>query len=163
MSEAETNKERILRQLKEAYALLRKDHHLSPEDILRQLEESEIGIPVTAFSKELSGLETITKYLKENQRLELKLIAQKLNRSYRTIWGAYHTTTHKHPSSLAPSPTPYQIPLSLFSQRKLSVLETITHHLKIHYKLRYSEIDRLLHRDPRTIRTTEHKAEGKIK
>ncbi len=162
MKETATTQEKALQQLKEAYALLRKEHQLSYEDILKQLQQVETTIPTTAFIRQLSSLETITKYLKENQHLELKEIARRLNRTYRTVWGAYHASERKHPAPLSPSPTPYHLPLSIFSERNLSVLETITHYLRTQHKLRYSQIAKILHRDPRTIWTTEHHAQRKL-
>ncbi len=158
-------KEKALEQLREAYTTLREAHGLSFEEVLNQLQQpkAEIEIPYTIFSPETSGLETITKYLKENQELSLKEIARKLNRKYRTVWGAYMASQKKKPQPLIPSPTPYRISLHLFSERKLSVLETLTHHLRTHYRLRYSQIAKLLHRDPRTIWTTEHKAQLRLR
>jgi len=163
VKETATTQEKTLQQLREAYALLRKEHNLSYEDILQQLQQIETTIPSSVFTRQLSGLETITKYLKENQRLELKEIARRLNRTYRTVWGAYHASQQKYPALLTASPTPHHLPLSIFSERKLSVLETITHYLRAQHKLRYSQIAKILHRDPRTIWVTEHNAQGKLK
>ncbi|MEK6963532.1 MAG: HTH domain-containing protein [Nanoarchaeota archaeon] len=163
MKEIAPSKDKVIEQLRESYAALREQHNLTYEEILNQLQSVETTLPCTIFSSSLSSLETITKYLKENQHFTLKEIAQKLNRTYRTIWGAYHASLHKHPSGLTAIPTPYHIPLSLFSERKLSILETITHHLRSTHHLRYSQIAKILHRDPRTVWTTEYNAKGKLK
>ena len=53
------------------------------------IEKNRKSIPLCVFSKELSGLETIVKYLKENLKLESKEISKLLGRSVKTIWQAY--------------------------------------------------------------------------
>ena len=55
------------------------------------------------------------------------------------------------------------LPLSIFRDRKLSVLEVITEYLKEKKNMRYSEIAELLNRDDRTIWTSYNRAKEKRK
>lgn len=56
-----------------------------------------------------------------------------------------------------------EIPLSLFSHRKLGVLEALVKCLKENFSLSYSKIAHLLNRDDRTIWATYHEAQNKLK
>jgi hypothetical protein len=56
-----------------------------------------------------------------------------------------------------------RVPLSLFSNRKLGVLEVIVKCLKENFELTYSRIASILNRDQRTIWTTYKKAKDKEK
>ena len=55
------------------------------------------------------------------------------------------------------------IPIYIFQDRTLSVLETIVEYLKEKLKLTYHEIAVLLNRDDRTIWTCYHRAKEKRK
>jgi len=55
------------------------------------------------------------------------------------------------------------IPIHIFQDRTLSVLETIVEYLKEKLKLNYHEIAVLLNRDDRTIWTCYHRAKEKRK
>ena len=53
----------------------------------------ELSIPICIFNNPcLSGLETITKFLKEDVGFSYHEIALLLNRDERTIWGAYQSS-----------------------------------------------------------------------
>jgi hypothetical protein len=56
-----------------------------------------------------------------------------------------------------------RVPLSLFSNRKLGVLEVLVKCLKENYAFKYSSIARILNRNDRTIWATYMKAQGKNK
>jgi hypothetical protein len=56
-----------------------------------------------------------------------------------------------------------QIPLSLFSHRKLGALEIVVKYLKENLELKYSRIAQLMNRDPRTVWATYKKAKDKEK
>jgi hypothetical protein len=56
-----------------------------------------------------------------------------------------------------------RIPLSLFSDRKLGILQVATKYLKENLSLNYSKIARLVNRNDRTIWTTYKKAKEKQK
>ena len=50
------------------------------------------------------------------------------------------------------------VPTSVFRNRKLKVLEALVKYLKEQQGMRYSDIARLLNRDPRTVWTVYQKA-----
>ena len=56
------------------------------------IEKNKQNIPLCVFSPELSSLETIVKYLKENLRIPINEISVLLGRSDKTIWQAYNTS-----------------------------------------------------------------------
>ena len=144
--------ERLYYRLKEKYG----------EDALSRLNE-ELRFPVSIFTPELSSLELVVKYLRENLSLSNKTIATLLNRSEKTVWQAYSHAQKKMPKRFSAAKSPYTIPLSVLSDRTFSVLESIAVYLKNTYSLSLSEIASLLHRDQRTIWTVCHRYEQKRK
>ncbi len=120
-------------------------------------------LPVSIFdNEELSALETITKYLKENENLRYTDIAKLLNRDQRTIWVTYNNSKKKKQDSLKIEKSEYIVPLDIFSDRNLSILENLVFYLKETYNLRYVEIAGLLHRDERNIWGVYNKAKKKV-
>ncbi len=70
---------------------LKEKHNLNAGQIIDLItKKQEILIPATIFdSKKISPLESITKFLKENEELSYHKIALLLNRNDRTIWTVY--------------------------------------------------------------------------
>ncbi len=64
---------------------------------------------------------------------------------------------------LAKKPKSLSIPISIFRDREISVLEAMVEYLKDKKNMRYSEIARLLNRDARTIWTSYQRAKEKRK
>ena len=83
--------ELTLERIKELTRLLKLKYSLSTRDILHIIEDKEILIPISIFTKQLSILETITKYLKEELSLSFHQIGEFLNRNERNIWHTYKT------------------------------------------------------------------------
>ena len=117
-----------------------------------------LSVPLDIFQDGLSGLEAITKYLKEQHNLRLCEIAKLLSRDDRTIWGAYADAQKKMPGSFTQSTSSIVIPLTVFAERRLSILESSAMHLKEHYHLRLCQIAAMLNKDQRTIWTVCHRA-----
>ena len=130
-------------------------------EIIKKFEEKKIEIPVSVFSEKLSCLETVVKYLRENLNLSNKEISKLIKRSEKTIWQAYNYSKKKYSSKFKIEFSKYYIPVSVLSDRKLSVLESIVKYLHENFELNYSEIARLLCRDSRTIWTVYSRAEKK--
>lgn len=151
-----------LQQIKLLYTKLKQKYNLAGSQLFQHIEQHDILIPVTIFNHELSGLEAICKYLRENLHLSNKEIAKSLNRSEKTVWQAYQSSRKKYPSPYALSPTPYTISVQALQTRNLSVLETIVTHLKESFNLTYHAIAQVLVRDDRTIWTVYHRALKKI-
>lgn len=134
---------------------VKEKYNLSASEILSLIEEKpvskEILIPVSVFESKLSALEAVCKYLKEELELNYNKIALLLNRSNRTIWITYNKSARKVKERLVVKESKFFAPVSIFAERKLSVLETIVSYLKEKFELRYSEIAALLNRDERNI------------
>ena len=60
-----------------------------------------------------------------------------------------------------PEHTNFQVPVSIFHDRSLSVLEAISEYMKDSVDLTYHEIAKILNRDDRTIWTCYHRAKIK--
>jgi len=82
--------------LRKLYDELKQQYGLSSSDIIEELEKRDTLIPITAFRRELSPLETVVKYLKENKQHTLTQIADSTQRSTKTIWQAYKGAQKKY-------------------------------------------------------------------
>lgn len=134
---------------------IKQKYNLSSNEILSFVEEKrvakEILIPVSVFENDLSALEAVCKYLKEELEFSYNKIALLLNRNHRTIWTTYNNAVAKRKEKLVVKESRYFVPVNVFVNRKLSVLEAIVSYLRERYKLRYSEIAVLLNRDERNV------------
>ncbi|KHO45452.1 MAG: hypothetical protein QS99_C0015G0025 [archaeon GW2011_AR4] len=165
-----TSKEQFLKKSTDSFFAMLQEKGVGIDDAIRllekrkkELEKETLTIPVCIFSHDkLSGLESITKYLKEEKGLSYHEIAVMLGRDDRTIWHACHQATLKMPE-LLPSKgrKDIAIPVRIFKERKVSVLEHIASYLKQTHGLTYHEIAALLHRDDRTIWTVISRAQKK--
>lgn len=135
---------------------IKKLHEISEAEILKK----EISIPVGVFATELSSLEAIVKYLKENLKLRFAKIAKLLNRSNKTIWATYSKANKKMPSPFGEISKDIMIPVSAFANRQFSTLESVVAFLK---DLDYSnhEVALMLHLDDRTIWTVYDRVKKK--
>lgn len=144
---------------------LKQDHKLTSEqivDLFGKKAHREDLLPICIFdNKELSCLETIVKYLKEDLKFRFHEIALLLNRNDRTIWATYNVACKKRKEKLPVRESRFFIPVSIFKDRKMSVLEALVGHLKDNFNLRYSEIAVLLNRDERNIWTIYARAKKK--
>ena len=138
-------------------AHLNEEHNFDAEQIAAlfgKIIPKKDFLPISIFNNdELSCLETIVKYLKEELNLRFHEIAVLLNRNDRTIWATYSIASKKRKERLDAKESKIFIPISIFADRKLSVLEAVVSYLKDNFNLRYSEIASLLNRDQRNIWT----------
>lgn len=144
---------------------LRLDRKLSSDQIMelfgKKIPKADL-LPSSIFdNKELSCLETIVKYLKEEVKLRFHEIALLLNRNDRTIWTTYNVASKKRKEKLSVKESKFFVPVSIFKDRKLSVLEALVGHLKDNFNLRYSQIAVLLRRDERNIWTVYNRYKKK--
>jgi len=151
--EKETIIKQLIKAVYEEYSVKRKD--------VLSLIRKEINIPITIFSKELGALESLVKYMKENLNMNYHEIAKELNRDERTIWTAYKKAKEKQKEPIKIKETDISIPLSIFKDRKLTILESIIIYLK-EKEMKYSEIAELIDRDQRNIWTIYSKARKKL-
>jgi hypothetical protein len=117
-----------------------------------------ISIPLNIFSNGLSGLEALSKYLKEVYDLRYCDIARLLNRDDRTIWDAYANARQKSSEDFSTIKSEICIPITIFNNRSLSILESSTKYLKEVLNLRYCKIACFLNKDPRTIWTVYNRS-----
>lgn len=146
-------------------AHLKEEHNLDSQEIAalfgKKLQKKDI-VPVSIFSNsELSCLEAIVKYLKEQFNITFHEIAILLNRDDRTIWTTYSVACRKRKDKLHAKESKFSIPLAIFKDRRLGVLESIVCYLRDTFNLRYSEISILLNRDERNIWTAYSRARKK--
>ena len=137
---------------------LKRLHNVNEQEILGK---REISIPIEVFGNDaLSSLEVIVKYLKENLKLKFSRIAKLLNRSSKTVWATYHNSIKKMPSPFGVASSSIMIPVSAFSNRSFSTLESVVSFIK---DIDYSnhEIALMLHLDDRTIWTVYDRVKKK--
>ena len=140
---------------------LQKKEQVSAEQIKEVIkEQKELALPISIFVKELSALESICKFLKENGKLNYHQIAELLHRDDRTIWTTYKHAYEKRKEELLEK-NGLSIPVKIFAKRKLSVLETLVKYLKEEHELNYREIGELLHRNEKTIWTVYQRGKKK--
>jgi len=141
----------LVKELQTLYFILTRNYNYNIQKIIGKLEQETL-IPASIFNKKLSSFESITKYLKENKDISFKKISKLLNRSYRAIYGCYHSSLKKFPQILTLEKTHYLIPTSIF-QSELTILKAVSIFLKQNYNLNYKQIADILKRDQRTIWT----------
>ncbi len=131
-------------------------------DYIKKEKIPIIKIPISMFNvKVLSALELIVKYLKEDLKLTNIKISKLMNRSPQTIWTTYKNSIKKYPKELPVEASVYDIPISIFKERKLSILETIVSYLKDNFDLSFHNIAVMLNRDDRTIWTVYDRGKRK--
>ena len=122
-------------------------------------------VPVTVlFDREVSRFEAIIEYLKEERNLSYRQIAMLTNRNDRTIWTVYNRAKKKRQGIARVyelKKRMLRVPASIFTDRNVSVLETISEYLKDQRNMTYAEIAKVTNRDDRTIWTVYNRAKRK--
>ncbi len=143
-------------------AYLREKYKLTDEKISGIISErAEIQLPISIFKTRLSCLEIISIYLKDSLKLGFTRTAKLLNRSPKTIWGAYDRGKKKG-WLINIKQSKISIPLSTFSQRTMSTLESIVLYLKDNHNLSFTQIALLLSRNVKTVWTTYKNGKRKL-
>ncbi|MBI2451564.1 Ig-like domain repeat protein [Candidatus Pacearchaeota archaeon] len=146
----------VVKELKEKYKI-------SNSEIAEILElKQKDNIPITIFSSKLGGLEALVKYLKENVEMRFSEIAKVLGRDDRTVWTAYKKASEKEKERLKVKETEVLLPISIFKDRRTTVLEAAIMHLK-EKGMKYSEIGELLGRDQRNVWAIYSRAVKKLR
>ena len=137
---------------------------LTPEDLKKYIsrkEEKTETIPLEILKlKNLSSLEAITKYLRENKNKSYKEIGELLKRKHSSLPNSYKQAKEKHPEPINIEKPHQTIPFSVF-KKELSILEAICIFLKKQGH-KYSEIANLIGKDQRTIWTVCNRADKKL-
>ena len=140
---------------------LERDYNLNKEEILDIFEG--VTIPTLLFRNELSSFEIIVKYLIEEKGKSLSAVAKLTNRSKQGVSQAYSHAKKKRPKKIVVESSMYDFPLSIISDKKFSVLESIVKFLREEFHLQYSKIADILSRDQRTIWTVYDRVGKKLK
>ncbi|MBU3941589.1 MAG: hypothetical protein KKF74_01620 [Nanoarchaeota archaeon] len=156
-----TQEERVKLEKAKKLLLPIKEKYKLTFDELEKLAEEELSFPATILNKKLTVLESVVKYLKEEQGVSLRRISNLLGRDERNIWHIYNRTRKKYSKKFVIKKIGLWIPVNIFSNTKLSALEVIVSYLKEEFSLTYHEIAILLKRDDRTIWTVYQRARKK--
>lgn len=154
---ASEKKRELLR--KEILAL--KEKYGLTSDELAQVFQEELLVPFAVFSEKLTVLESVVKYLKENEGLNLRQIASALSRDERNIWHIYNKCKTKQPRKFVLKNLQLRVPVAIFQNTKLSAQESLVSFLRDEEHLSYDEIAKLLRRSASTIRTVYQRSRQK--
>ncbi|MDD5191807.1 MAG: sialate O-acetylesterase [Candidatus Nanoarchaeia archaeon] len=163
------NKRKKKNKLSEAELLklnskLKEKYNISISEILKEIEEEkakkEIQIPILIFESRLGPAEALCKYLKESLELKYSEIAELIDRDERTVWINYRNASRKIKGKIKTDPK-ILMPINIFSDRRLSILESVVRYLK-EKQLRNVEIAKLLGKDQRNIYTLYSRARKKL-
>jgi len=146
----------IIKEIQEKYKLTNKQI----SEVLESEQETEI--PVSIFTKELGGLEALCKYLKENVSMSYHKIALALSRDDSTVWTAYNKAKEKNRAPINGAEKTISIPLGVFKNRELTILETLTSFLR-EKGMKFREIAELIKRDERNLQAIYSRAKRKQK
>jgi len=124
-------------------------------------EKDIIQIPASIFTKKLSSLESIVKYLKENTKQSFKQISILLNRDNKVVWRIYKNSTKKHKQKIIPKRSKYIIPIQILEKGQLTCFEAITLYLKDNYDLSFKDLSTILHRNYKTVWTVYKRGKNK--
>lgn len=159
-------------QLKEVFANLvhiLKEQGLTPNELMdiyagSQHTPNNKFVPIGIFATKLSPSESLCKYLKENVSLSYKDISRLLNRDERSIWTSHNRAKDKMPEpfSDAALQTTNLIPIDIFANRNLSILENLVLYLREKTKVTNYKIAKTLNKTPSMIYTIYHRARAKV-
>jgi len=138
-------------------------HGVHRADVIEILKNNPFvpRLPLCAFRHDLSGLETIVKFLRENVGWDFGRIAATLGRDAKSLSTTYRNAKKKYPGRLDLLDYTYSIPTPIFSDRRFNVLELIVAYLKDHYGLSFKQIAARIHRDYKTVWTVYSKVRKK--
>ncbi len=128
--------------------------------------QSLLSIPASIFNNQLSPLENVALYLNVRLRFSQTQIANILKRDHTTIWTTLEHASRKISKSMYEEMLKEQekilIPIKIFSNRKLSILESLSIYVKNKFGLSYHQIALLLGKNDRTIWTVVNRGRRKL-
>ena len=124
------------------------------------------SVPLKLFNNILSPLENVVMYLHIKLGFNQTDVAKMLNRDHTTIWTTLEKaltkiTKSKYLQLISKIKEEYLIPIQIFENRKLSILEHVSIYIKDKYSLSYHEIAILMGKNDRTIWTVVNRARKK--
>ena len=119
------------------------------KEVLQQILTQKNVIPVSIFSSELPGLSALVLYYKKYQKKSVKEISTLLKRDKNTIY----TTLSRIKETTLKTTSQLHLPVSIFQDRKYSVLESLVFYLRHERNMKLVDIAKLLNKAPSTIKT----------
>lgn len=120
-------------------------------ELLKKKEE-KLLIPTYIFrEKKLGILEALTKHLKEDYGMAYHKIAVILKRDDRVVWTTYNKAAKKKKESFSIAGQSRWIPVSVFTEKKLGPLESLSKYLVENSHLKISQAARLLDKNPKSV------------
>ncbi|MBS3113106.1 hypothetical protein J4418_03420 [Candidatus Woesearchaeota archaeon] len=144
--------------------VIRESYIEFPSSAIPYSRKLAIDIPVSLFcDRTLSIFEVLIEFLKDTQNLSYHEIAVLTNRNDRTIWTIYNRASKKRKGYPKPDLifSEVTVPLSIFLDRKVAVLEAVVLYLKERGGYSFKQIGDLLRRSDRTIWTVYSRAKRK--
>ncbi len=130
-------------------------------DELFSLVKEQLFLPAAIFNKKLTVLESVVKFLKEEKNFSLHKISGIIGRDERNIWHIYNKAKKRYSKKFIIKNVKFWIPVSIFSDNKLSAQESVVVYLKEKFSLDYHQIALLLKRSYSTIWTVHNRASKK--
>jgi len=148
-------------------ANLRETYNITEEQLTQLLYQQQPTLTTTfplsiLRTSELSSLEALVKYLRENKKQSYDEIGRLLNRNPRTLTNTYHNARRKKPQTFA-TQTEFEtqrLSYTIF-QQPLSILESVAYHLHTQH-FTNAQIARTLNLNQRTIWTLLKRASQKL-
>jgi len=144
---------------------LKEHHNLGVKEVIAKIGKSTSSdsmlIPVEIFAANLSPAEALVKYLREEFDLGYNEIASLINRDERGIWGTYRRAKQKMDEPFTIKEAKFFIPISIFKDRKLSILENAVKYLIETYDLTTYKIAKILNKKPSTLWSVSNRVKTK--
>lgn len=143
---------------------LKKDYGYSDHEVFEfciKEKESALIVPMQIFASELAPSEALIKYLKETFGLNYHEISELIKRNERSVWASYQRASKKMHVKFDIK-EPIAIPISIFQNEKLSILECVIVYLKDTKNLKGVKIAKLLNKHPANIWTVYNNAKVKL-
>ncbi len=157
---ASLNSPQLLKQLLQQ---LQKNNGLQLPELIQIFQEAkqEQLIPLSIFSSRLYPAEALCKYLHEQEHFSYHEIAVMLKRNERSVWASCQRARKKLRSAFIVKDENYLLPLSLFQNPFLTLLESVVLYLHTAYNLTNPQIATLLHKSPNSIAVLSKRAREK--
>ncbi|MDP7179803.1 MAG: hypothetical protein QF824_00850 [Candidatus Woesearchaeota archaeon] len=138
---------------------LQQKFNLSSDEILDFLDQKNnlAYIPISIFNNKLAPLEAVVLFLKNTLKFKFQKISYLLNRDQRTIWYTHKKATKKDVKLNISSKI--LVDISIFGDRKFSILESLVAHLKDSLSLK--QIAKLIGKSYKTIWTVDSRYKKK--
>ncbi len=136
---------------------------------LLKKREDYVSIPASLFNNPLCPLENVVLYLHIKFGFSQTEIAGMLERDHTTIWTTLEHAMkkiklgkYKEIMDLVDDTNQILVPIEVFSDRKLSILESLSIYIKDKFGMSYHQIAMILGKNDRTVWTVVNRARKKL-